>query len=106
MKTVLLDENVPRQVRKLLPMFSVSKVQEMGIGSIKNGKLIEYAEGKFDVLVTADKSIPYQQNLKGRTLAIVVIRPKLNKMAFIIPMMNDVIDVISRIQPGEIIVVK
>jgi Domain of unknown function (DUF5615) len=67
---ILLNECVPRPLRKLLVGHEVSTAQEAGLGGIENGELLRRAEGKFDLFVTADKNLRYQQNLTGRKIAI------------------------------------
>jgi len=62
---ILLDECAPRIVKTRLARLAISTVQELGWTGIKNGELLARAEQRFDVLVTADQSFPYQQNLGG-----------------------------------------
>jgi hypothetical protein len=70
---VLFDECMPRPLRRLLAEFEISTAQEMGWGRVKNGELLRRAEGVFDAFLTADQQLKYQQNLKGRMLAILVL---------------------------------
>ena len=70
---VLLDECTPRVVKKRLPMHDISTVQEMGWAGIKNGELLTLAEAQFEVIITTDKNLRYQQNLAGRALAVLVL---------------------------------
>ena len=70
---VLLDSCVPRPLRQFLGGHQVSTAQEVGWGHLKNGDLLSRTEGSFDAFVTADKNLVKQQNLKGRTLAILVL---------------------------------
>lgn len=67
---ILLDESVPRQIRPALAGHDVETVRQRGWTSVTNGELLRLAEGEFEVFVTADKNLKYQQNLTGRTLAI------------------------------------
>ena len=67
---ILLDESVPRQIRPALTGHDVETVRQRGWTSVTNGELLKLAEGEFEVFVTADKNLKYQQNLTGRTLAI------------------------------------
>src|SRR5436309_595782 len=81
---ILLDECVPVQVRNALVGHDVSTLQRMGWGGISNGELLHRAEQNgFDLFVVADKNLRYQQNLKGRKLAILELwtnhRPTLEK---------------------------
>ena len=73
MRRVLFDENLPRLLRRKLPEFEIRTVQEQGWGAFKNGELLRRAEGHFDVLLTADRRMQYQQNLTGFGIGVVVI---------------------------------
>ncbi len=70
---VLLDESAPRLIKTRLLKIAIQTVQERGWAGLKNGELLALAEEEFDVLITADKKLRYQQNLSGRRLAIVVL---------------------------------
>lgn len=63
MRRILFDEDVPRDLRRDLSDFSIRTVQEEGWGSLKNGELLRAASRAFDVFVTADKNLQYQQNV-------------------------------------------
>jgi hypothetical protein len=67
---ILLDECVPSPLRKLLVGHESHAAQEMGWKSIKNGDLLALAEGKFDLFLIADQGLAYEQNLRGRRIAI------------------------------------
>ena len=71
MKTVILDENVPQPLRHYLTGFDVVTVQYQGWAGITNGELIALIDGRFDVFLTADQNLRYQQNLRTRSIAIV-----------------------------------
>ncbi len=74
MKKILLDECVTRKAKKLLPEFEVRTVSEMGFSGLKNGKLLAQAESTgFDILLTIDKNIDYQQNINKFKLTIVIL---------------------------------
>jgi hypothetical protein len=69
---VLLDENLPHQLRAQLPGFDVSTAVYAGFGGFKNGELLNAAESAgYDVLLTGDLSLEYQQNMAGRKIAMV-----------------------------------
>jgi hypothetical protein len=69
---IVLDENLPRPLRRIFgPEDQVITVQELGLAGTSNGELLAKLEGDHDVFLTADKNLRYQQNLSGRTLAIV-----------------------------------
>lgn len=71
---VLFDQNVPRNLADHLHGHEVTRSVELGWQELKNGDLLEAAQDQgFEVLVTADRNLAYQQNLEGRRLAIVVL---------------------------------
>ena len=71
MKTILLDENLPIALRHFLTEFDVVTVQFQGWSGRQNGDLIRLIDGRFDVFLTGDKNLRYQQRLKTRKIAIV-----------------------------------
>lgn len=77
---ILLDESVPEKLGRLLVGHSYSTVQRQGWTSVKNGKLLNLAKDDFDVLLTADKGMEYQQNQDALPVAILVVRAKSNRM--------------------------
>src|SRR5262245_47751086 len=70
---VLLDECLPRKLKYDLPGHTVSTVPEMGWAGTKNGALLRLAETTFEVFITADQNVEYQQNLRSTVLGIVVL---------------------------------
>lgn len=81
MKKVILDENLPQLLRHHLREFDVVTVQYLGWSGIQNGALISLIDGNFDVFLTADQNLRYQQNLKDRSIAIVEL-PFIRRRAF------------------------
>lgn len=74
MRLILLDENIPTALRRLIPGHDVRSVDYMGWSGLKNGDLIAAAEADgFEVMITADQSIRYQQNLATRRIALIVL---------------------------------
>jgi predicted nuclease of predicted toxin-antitoxin system len=71
---VLFDHNVPRKLRFLLGDHVIETADALGWAELRNGELLAEAElAGFDVVLTGDKNLSYQQNLAGRTLAIIVL---------------------------------
>jgi hypothetical protein len=71
---ILFDKNVPKQLRRSLSEHQVETAAQLGWGQLKNGILLKTAEAAgFDVMVTADQNIKYQQNLTERKIALVVL---------------------------------
>jgi predicted nuclease of predicted toxin-antitoxin system len=67
---ILLDECVPWPMHRLLPQHSVTSVRAQGWGGVRNSELLRRAEAEFDLFITCDQSIRYQQNLAGQRIAI------------------------------------
>lgn len=71
---LLFDHNVPRKLRNFLPGHEVKTALEMGWAGLENGELLKAAEAEnFQVMVTCDQNISYQQNLTGLQLALVAL---------------------------------
>lgn len=68
---IIFDENVPLPLRQFFVDHEVTTVQLEGWAGTENGKLIELVDGKFDVLILADKNLRYQQDLTNRIVALV-----------------------------------
>jgi hypothetical protein len=73
----------------------------MGWSSTKNGKLLDLAEGRFNVLLTADQSLPFQQNLENRNLAVVVLAGSDNQLETLQVLVPDVLAALETIEPGR-----
>ena len=67
---ILLDECVPWPMHRLLAGHECRTAQQQGWGGIKNGRLLQLAGGGFDLFITSDQNVRYQQNLAGRQIAI------------------------------------
>jgi len=101
---VLLDENLDVQLKSLFDSsFQVVTVRDRRWHGIKNGALLRDADAEFDVLVTMDKKLRYQQNLGSTRLGIVVIRARSNAFRDVSKLMPKVNAAIRRIEPGQII---
>ncbi len=75
---VLLDESVPWALRHYLPGREVRTVKYMGWDGKTNGELLDMARNEFDVLITVDQSIQYQQNISEEDVAIIVLAARTN----------------------------
>lgn len=71
---IIFDQGTPAPLRKSLTLYEVSTVYELGWSTLQNGDLINQSEKKgFDLLITTDQNLKYQQNLMDRKIAIVVL---------------------------------
>ncbi len=98
---ILIDESLPRYLKQILVEHVVFTVQEMGWAGIRNSELLAKAEFNFDVLLTADKNLRYQQNLSGLALAIIVFPS--NRLSVVKTLAPQVKDALSVIRQGEIV---
>lgn len=103
MKTILLDECIPEKFKTNLAPHSCLTVRKAGFAGRKNGELLALAERKFDVLITVDKSVRHQQNMKGRRIALLIIRAQGNSLAMLRPHIPACLVALESIRPGEVI---
>ncbi len=99
---ILLDNCVPRSLGKALIGHSITSGTQQPWASLKDGPLLDAMEGQFDVLVTTDKNIQFQQNMKGRGVAVVILRAKSNAIVDLLPLVPVLLDVLGRVGPGEV----
>ena len=99
---VLLDECLPKKLKRELPEHSVVTVPEQGWAGQKNGALLRLAQAEFDVFLTIDQNLIRQQNLNQIALAVVVLTAQDNQLETLQPLMPKVLEVLETIQPGQI----
>jgi hypothetical protein len=92
-KTIVLDENIPRKLKREIFGYTVTTVQENGWGGFKNGKLISLIDGVYDVFITADKNLRYQHNLYGRKISIIEL--PFNDSDLLLPIVPKIIQAIQ-----------
>lgn len=106
MKRVLLDENLPRKLRGELPGCFVRTVQEEGWTSFSNGELLGRAQATFDVLLTADRRLQFQQNLARFEIGVVVIVTVRLRFRVIKSVIDRIRAAVEAVKTGEIIQVQ
>ena len=101
---VLIDECTPRTLKKLIldRGCECRTVQESGWAGKKNGELLSLAEVAFDVLVTLDTNLRYQQNLTGRKIAIVVLKSSSNRLEHLRQHFPSVLSALEKIKPEKL----
>lgn len=95
---IILDENLPKPLKRVFPAHAVTTVQEQGLAGTFNGALLARLEGAFDVFITADKNLRYQQNLSGRQLAIVELPT--NRLPLLRPLFPRIVTAVESVIPG------
>ena len=101
---IVLDHNIPRGAGKALRNHTVKEAQSLGWATLSNGELLRAAESQaFDVLVTADQDFRFQQNLKKRRIAVVVLSK--GQWPYIKPVVSRVADAVNSAKPGTVTLV-
>ena len=100
---VLLDECVPRALRNDIPGHEVKTVAEVGCAGVKNGELLRLAAAEFDLLITVDRNLEYQQSFEGLSLAVIVVHAASNDITVLRPLMPSVLAAIAQTRPGLVI---
>jgi hypothetical protein len=85
-----------------LSAFDVQTAEYAGLAGISNGALIAAAEGRFDVIVTTDKRLRFQQNLTGRLIAIVVLDAASNRLPDLLRQADALVAAIRSVKLGEV----
>jgi predicted nuclease of predicted toxin-antitoxin system len=102
---VLIDECAPKALKTFLKKHGHEclTVQEAGWSGRENGEPLAVAETKFEVLVTVDTNLRYQQNLAGRRIAIVILLSSSNRLEHLRPYFPDCVQALEKVKPGEIV---
>jgi predicted nuclease of predicted toxin-antitoxin system len=99
---ILLDGCVPRTFRRALPDHAVQHVADLGWDDLDDGPLLDRATGVCDVFLTTDKSLPFQQRLRDRPFAVVVLRARSNRLPELLPLVEALRAALPALQPGEL----
>jgi len=102
---VLLDENLPHELRLLLmPMHEVFTVSYLGWSALENGDLLSQAAAKgFEALITKDQGIEHEQNVASLPLSVVVLRAKTNKIDDIRPLVPELLSALVTLKPRSLV---
>jgi hypothetical protein len=77
-------------------------VIDHGWAEIKNGALLDAMAARFDVLITVDKSMHFQQRIDVRPFALLVLRARTNRLADLLPLVPALLNVLDDVKPGEV----
>ena len=102
---ILFDHCVPKRLRRSLA-HPVKTTREMGWERLQNGALLSEAAKQFDVLLTVDQNIKYQQNVTALPVAVVVLIGMSNKLADLLPLVPRIEEVLKNLSPCTIVEVK
>jgi len=103
---VLLDECLPRRLKRELDGHDAKTAPEMGWASKTNGELLALAAADFDVFLTSDRNLSYQQNVSAFDLAVIVFVARSNSMDDLQPLVPKVLETLATAQAGTVTLVR
>jgi len=103
---LLVDECLPRSLKRYFGDHECRTVQEIGWSGKKNGELLALGDGQFGVLVTMDQGIEYQQQLAKRRISILIFSARSNQMEDLAPLVPAALEALRTIQVGRVVRVR
>ena len=100
---ILLDECLPKRLKRDLVGHESRTVPEMGWASKRNGELLRLAEADFDVFLTVDRNLSFQQDVARFKLTVVVLVAKGNRHSDLQPFVAELLDVLVSVVPGQLV---
>ena len=98
---VIIDECVPSIVKLGLPERQIKTVQEMGWAGVKNGELLKLVAQEFEIFITSDKNLQYQQNLANFGIAVILLPS--NQVPVIEGLLPSLDHALTNIRPNEFV---
>jgi hypothetical protein len=102
---ILLDECVDQRLRRDIVGHDVTTVQEAGWAGKKNGELLALASKRYDVFLTVDRNLYFQQNRSTITIAVLVLAARTNRLIDLKPLAKDVLSELSVLKPGQVSII-
>jgi predicted nuclease of predicted toxin-antitoxin system len=103
---LLLDECTPKRLRLDFPGHEVQTVEQAGLKGLKNGAIIRQASIRFEVLITVDRNLPFQQNLLAHPLAIVVLSARSNRYSELKTLVPKALHALRTIHAGDVVTIE
>ncbi len=104
---ILLDECLPKKLKyrieELDQDFFTKTTPDMGWASLSNGELLSMAEGEFDVFITSDKNLSFQQSISSSSIQVVLLKARTNIYEDLFPLVEKLPSVIKAHKPGKFI---
>jgi predicted nuclease of predicted toxin-antitoxin system len=98
---ILLDECIDRRLAREFVGYEMQTVPQMGWAGIKDGQLLVLAEAEFDVFITVDRNLSFQQNLLRFDIAVIVLQAPSNRLADLKPLAPEVVAILATVVKGE-----
>ena len=102
-RRLLLDECVDRRLALHLRPHEVSTVAKAGWSGVKNGQLLRRAEQDFEILITVDRNLSFQQSVIDFKLAVIVLHAASNRLDALLPLVPQLLQAIASATPGQVI---
>ena len=99
---ILLDECLPRRLKQLLPNHEVITVPEAGWASIKNGQLLRTAAAQFDLFITVDRNLSFQNPVTEYSIAVLVLHALTNRFEDLALLFIGIDAVLQGTEPGKV----
>ena len=98
---VLLDENVPHDLKTTLVGHDVVTVQGLGWSGTLNGELLKRASGTIEAFVTLDRTLEHQHDINALPFGVVILRARSSKMQDLAPLVHGILDALASLQLGQ-----
>lgn len=98
---VLLDECIDRRLAREISGYEVKTAPEMGWAGLDNGALLAKAEKEFDVFITVDRNLTFQQNLPKFDIAVLVLRARTNRLQDLVSLVPKILAALTSPQSGK-----
>ncbi|MBJ7901080.1 MAG: hypothetical protein GC158_14445 [Cyanobacteria bacterium RI_101] len=103
---ILLDECIDRRLARELVGYDVKTVPQMGWAGVKNGQLLNFAEAEFDIFITVDRNLSFQQNLPQFDIGVIVLYSASNRLADLKPLAPKILTALAISTKGKVIIVE
>lgn len=100
---IILDECVPKKFKNLIQGHEVSSVPEKGWAGVKNGKLLTLIQAEFQVFVTVDRNLAFQQNTKDLKIIVIVLHSASNRFEELQKLTPELLQKLKIAQPGDVV---
>jgi predicted nuclease of predicted toxin-antitoxin system len=99
---ILLDHCTPATLRRHLASHEVKTARQMNWNGLDNGDLLREAQQQFDVMISTDSNIKYQQNLINYEIGLIVLRGRTNALPSLMELLPELLELLPTVQPGEV----
>jgi hypothetical protein len=100
---ILIDECVDWRLSRDIVGHEVKTTRQMGWSTIKNGELLALAESSFDVFLTVDRNLSFQQRISSLKIAVLILRASSNRLAALRPLVPELLETIPKCKTGTVV---